>query len=348
MAAIDAGIGSLMTAYMDLNDVPAGSNKWLLTDVFRNDLQFKGFITSDSYAISKLVDHGYADTPLDAAYKAISSGAGIDMASRTYETQLSQLMAQNSIDEAQLDAAVLPLLAVKYQIGLFEHPFVDEPVGKPQLEKDGRDLSRRLATRSMVLLKNNGALPLSLKLKRVLVIGSLADSAIDTQGGRSPRAAFTKGHDEYAVTILNALRERALPGAKVSYLAGPSLPRLFPSPFQIATGKPAVAPATAGKTADWVAQVKAAAASADVVIAVLGEEDSMSGEGSSRATLSLPGIQEEMLEAAVSTGQPVVVVLMNGRPLDISWAAEHASAILEAWLPAARVATQLLMFCSAT
>lgn len=334
-AAEQAGAGSFMSAYMDLNDVPATGNHWLLTDILRDEWGFKGFVVSDAIAVGNLQTHGYAADPEDAAYKAITAGVNMDMASQTYIKNLPKLVSDGKVSEAQLDQAVLPILAIKYQLGLFDHPYVDESKVDLVLNRpEGLALERKLAARSMVLLKNdNHILPLSAGIRKIAVIGPLADSTGDIEGGWTVEGLFGGAGKSHPVTVLSALRSRLGSSAQITYVPGPALSRTFPSMLDALTGKHAPPPPTAAETADWEAKAKAAASDADIVIAVVGENASMSSEQASRATLDLPGIQQQMLEAASSAGKPVVVVLENGRPLDIRWASEHVPAILEAWYP---------------
>jgi beta-glucosidase len=333
-AAVQQGVGSVMSAYMDLNDVPASGNHWLLTDVLRREWGFRGFVTSDAMAIASLIVHGFAADSTDAAYKGITAGSGMDMATRTLRDHLAALVANGRVSRAQIDSAVLPILTVKLQIGLFEHPYVNEDGIINDVSPDGRALDRKLASRSMVLLKNdNHALPLSSTVKKVAVIGGLADSPADMTGGATPAGMFGQGKDAPAVTVLAALKDRLGPQAQISYVPGPAISKAFPSFFDAFLGHPPTPPPSAAEVADWIAKAKAAADSADLVIAVVGEPAFMSGEAASRGTLDLPGIQEQMVEAAAVSGKPLVVVLENGRPLEINWVAEHAAAILEAWFP---------------
>ena len=333
-AAVEQGVGSLMSAYMDLNDVPASGNHWLLTDVLRKDWGFQGFLTSDAFAIASLQVHGFAADPADAAYKGITAGAGMDMASQTFRNHLAALVASGKVSEAQIDAAVLPILEVKYQIGLFDHPYTSEAGAAADVTAEGRSLARKLGARSMVLLKNaDHALPLSSTIRNVAVIGILADSPADITGGPTPAGIFTRTQDPPAVTVLAALKSRLGPEAHITYVPGPAMSKTFPSPFDALLGHAPTPPPTPAEVADWLAKAKAAAEQADLVIAVVGEPAFMSGERASRGTLNLPGIQEQMVEAAAAPGKPLVVVLENGRPLEINWVAEHASAILESWFP---------------
>ena len=334
-AAEEAGAGSFMSAYMDLNDVPASGNKWLLTDVLRKDWGFKGFVVSDAFAVGSLVTHGYARDAEDAAYKATTAGLNMDMASQTYTHNLAKLVTDGKVNEPQLDALVLPILETKYQLGLFEHPYVDESKVDATLSRpEGLALERKLAGRSMVLLKNdNKTLPLAKSVKKVAVIGPLADSTHDIEGGWTVEGLFGPGGKSHPVTVLAGIKNKLGANADVTLVAGPEPSRVYPGLLDQMAGRKPVPPPTAEEAADWIAKAKAAALDADVVVAVMGEAASMSSEAASRATLDLPGIQEQMLEAVAATGKPVVLVLENGRPLDIRWAAEHVPAILEAWYP---------------
>ena len=334
-AAEKAGAGSFMSAYMDLNDVPATGNRWLLHDILRQEWGFKGFVVSDAMAVGSLQVHGYARDLEDAAYKAITAGLDMDMASLTYVKSLPKLVAAGKVTEAQLDAAVMPILEAKYKLGLFENAYVDETKVEAVLNRpEGLALERKLAARSMVLLKNdNHALPLSANLKKVAVIGTLADSTKDIEGGWTVEGLFGGGGKSHPVTVLAGLKNKLGPNAQISYVPGPTPTRAFPSMMDAFFGAKPVIPPTAEEIADWLAKAKDAAADADVVVAVLGELSNMSSEAASRATLDLPGIQEQMLEAVAGSGKPVVLVLENGRPLDIRWAAEHVPAILESWYP---------------
>lgn len=334
-AAEEAGAGSFMSAYMDLNDVPATGNHWLLTDVLRKDWGFKGFVVSDAFAVASLQVHGFASDPEDAAYKAASAGLNMDMASQTYTKNLAKVVKEGKISEAQIDSLVLPILEKKYELGLFEHPYVDESKVDAVLDRpEGLVLERKLAGRSMVLLKNERhTLPLKKDLKKVAVIGPLADSGHDVEGGWTVEGLFGSGAKSHPVTVLAGLKARLGADAQVTVVPGPEPSRVFPGLLDQLSGRKPIPPPTAAETAEWLEKVKAAAADADVVVAVMGEMSNMSSEASSRATLDLPGIQEQMLETAEASGKPVVLVLENGRPLDIRWASEHVPAILEAWYP---------------
>jgi beta-glucosidase len=332
-AAEQAGAGSFMSAYMDLNDVPATGNRWLLHDILRTEWGFKGFVVSDAFAVASLQVHGFARDPEDAALKAAKAGLNMDMASQTYMQNLPKLVAAGKVTVAELDEAVLPILEAKYELGLFDNPWVDESKVDSVLSRpESLVLERKLAARSMVLLKNDGnTLPLSKSLKKVAVIGPLADSTKDIECGWSVESLFGGASKSHPVSVLAGLKARLGPDTQFTYVPGPPLSRIYPSVFDLMSGTKPSPPATPAEVADWVAKAKAAATDADVVVAVLGETSVMSSEAASRASLNLPSAQEEMLEAVAATGKPVVLVLENGRPLDISWAAAHVQAILESW-----------------
>jgi beta-glucosidase len=335
-AAIDAGAGSLMSAYMDLNDVPASGNYFLLHDVLRETWKFNGFVVSDAFAINSLIVHGYARDREDAAYKAFHAGVNMDMASGTYVQQLSSLLKAGRITEKQLDEMVRPLLVTKYKMGLFENSYIDESkiagvMNDPASAKFAREASQR----SMVLLKNDAQLlPLDRSGKKygsIAVIGPVADSGpaqVGFWGGM-----ITGG--EGVVTVVQGIKEKVGAKVRVEYAKGPSIQRAIPSTFEGLPGiklkdQPRQSAADAQAAFD---QAVATANKCDVAVMVLGEESLMAGEAASNSTLRLAGREQELLQAVVATGKPVVLVLINGRPLDISWAAEHVGAILEAWEP---------------
>jgi len=334
-AAADAGAGSFMSAYMDLNDVPATGNHWLLTDVLRKDWGFQGLVLSDAFAVGSLVTHGYARDGEDAAYKAITAGLNMDMASLTYTHNLAKLVKDGKVSEQYLDAMVLPILEAKYDLGLFDHPYVDESKVEATLSRpEGLALEHKLATRSMVLLRNeNHALPLSKNLKKVAIIGPLADSGHDIEGGWTVEGLFGPGSKSHPVTVYAGIKNKLGSSAEVTLVTGPEPSRVYPGLLDQLSGRKPSPPPTQQEVAERLAKTKTAAADADVVIAVMGETSNMSSEAASRATLDLPGIQQQMLETIAATGKPVVLVLENGRPLDIRWASEHVPAILEAWYP---------------
>ena len=246
-----------------------------------------------------------------------------------------RLLAAGKIAPTQLDDAVRPILEMKIRLGLFEHPYVDESQVEAVLNRQSsRELERKLAARSMVLLRNeNNTLPLARSLKKVALIGPLADSVEDIEGGWTVEGLFGAKPKSHVVSVAEGLKNKLGPDIQITVVKGPGLRRDFPSMIDDMLGRKQNPVPTAAEVEASVRQAVDAANHADLVIAVMGEAANMSGEGASRATLDLPGSQEQMLEAVVATGKPVVLVLINGRPLDIRWAAEHVPAILEAWYP---------------
>ena len=337
-AALDAGAGSVMSAYMDLNDVPASGNPWLLHDVLRNSWNFQGFVVSDAFAVRSLVTHGYARDPQDAAHKAFTAGLNMDMASGVYLKYLPMEIQQGRISMQQIDDAVLPILETKFRMGLFEHPYIDESRIEQTLDDPAhRQLARRAVQRSTVLLRNEGGLlpfdktgKSGKTIHSIAVIGPLGDAELDLL---SMWGAMTKPGP--TVSVVQGIREKVGSAVNVAYAHGPNLTRDFPSPFE---GVPIVPmkeqPAQTPQEAQQAIQdAVALARRSDVAVLVLGEIDLMSAEYASRSSLKLSNRQEELLEAVAGTGKPVVLVLINGRPLDITWASEHVPAILEAWYP---------------
>jgi beta-glucosidase len=331
-AAVEAGVGSVMSAYMDLNDVPATGNRWLLTDVLRKQWKFQGLVVSDANAVKSLQNHGYAKDARDAALRAFDAGVNMEMAiDQTAYSTLPAALNAGRITIAQVDAMVKPILEAKIQLGLFEHPYVDIPRSQQILnDATSRTEARKAAERSAVLLRNEGGLlPLRrATYKNIAVVGPLANGKHDTIGSW----AFQEDPQE-AVTILEGLREKLGGPVHLDYAPGVQIARLFPSFFDQIFHEPKAEKWTDAQTKTEYDRALQLAKSADLTILTLGEARDMSGEAASRSSLELPGKQEELLEAVTALGKPVVLVLINGRPLDISWASSHVPAILEAWYP---------------
>ncbi|MGH9494474.1 MAG: beta-glucosidase BglX [Candidatus Sulfotelmatobacter sp.] len=332
-AAADAGAATFMSAYMDLNEVPATGNHWLLTEVLRDTWHYKGFVVSDASAVHSLITHGYARDGDDAAYKAFSAGLDMDMASGTYLKFLPEEVRQGRVSMKQIDDAVLPILDAKIRLGLFEHPYVDESrIDQVLNNPEHQQMARTAAARSVVLLRNEQSLlPLDKsKIKSIAVIGPLADAELDLldMWGALNKPGST-------VSIVQGIRNKVGGSVRVEFAHGPNIRRDIPSFFEdtpIITIKEQPKQ-TAEEKQKAIDDAVAAAKRSDVAVLVLGEIALMSGEAASRSSLKLSGGQEELLEAVAATGKPVALVLVNGRPLEINWAAEHIPAILEAWYP---------------
>jgi len=329
-AAADAGVATFMSAYMDLNDVPATGNRWLLRKVLREEWGFDGFLVSDAFAVGNMVVQHHAKDRREAALRGLKAGMNMDMSSYTYTENAAQLVADGALTEAEIDELVRPILTIKFKMGLFEKPYVDETLlDKVTALPEHRTTSRWSAQRSMVLLRNEGGLlPLSKDVKKVAVIGPVADSMQATEG-----SWMVFGHTPAAVTVLQGIRAK-LPNAEVTYASGPEIRRDIPSWFEsLMAGQERKPEQTPAESEAAFQSALETAKAADQVIMVLGETDIMAGEAASRASLDLPGRQEELLKAVAALGKPVVLVLLNGRPLSINWAAENIPAILEAWEP---------------
>ena len=332
-AAVEAGVGSAMSAYMDLNDVPATGNRWLLHDVLRGDWRFQGFVVSDANAVKSLVVHGFAKDLPDAAVLALDAGVDMEMAIGTtaYSQNLAAAISSGKVTVQQIEEADRAVLGMKVRLGLFEHPYVDEArAARALATPEHRTAARVAAERSAVLLRNEGRLlPLGkTAYAKIAVVGPLADSQVDTLGSW----AFNEDLTE-TVTVLAGLRNKAGSQAQLTFAPGVEISRKFPSPFaQLSRSKPP-APWTLEQAKAELRKAADLAGSSDLTILVLGETQVMSGEAASRESLTLPGNEEQLLEAVAATGKPVVLVLLNGRPLDIRWAAQHIPAILEAWYP---------------
>jgi beta-glucosidase len=330
-AAEEAGAGSFMSAYMDLNDVPATGNRWLMHDVLRDAWGFQGFVVSDAFAVHNLVTHGFAADDKDAAIRAISAGVDMEMGSNAYNTTVAGSVKDGKLKEKQLDESVLKILEAKIRLGLFEHPYVDETnATQATLTPENRKAARIAATRTAVLLRNEGnALPLNKTgFTSVAVIGPSAASQPDTIGPWS-LAADPKD----AVTILDGIRGALPNSVEVKYKQGVQTIRKFPSFFDVILGTKPPTPWTEEEASREMKKALDLAKNSDITILVLGESQSMSGEAASRSSLELSNKQEELLEGVAATGKPVVLVLVSGRPLNITWAAEHVPAILEVWYP---------------
>ena len=335
-AAVDAGVGSAMSAYMDLNDVPATGNAFLLRDVLRKQWGFKGFVVSDADAVGNLVTHGFAEDKADAAARALTAGVDMEMSipsgiSNAYSNNLAKLIKEKRVTTAQLDEAVRRVLEAKFKVGLFENPYADEArAASMHNNPEHRKMARIAAQRSAVLLRNEGnLLPLDPKFSSIAVIGSLADSKRDIRGSWSLADDM-----KTAVTVVEGIRAKVRSGVKVEYAPGVDIARSYPSLFELFFGpRPKLWNETQGPE-EFDKAVKLARSS-ELVVMVLGQHEEMSGEGASQSTIELPGRQRELLEAVSALGKPTVLVLINGRPLDISWAVTRVPAILEAWHPGA-------------
>ena len=310
-ACVDAGAHTFMSAFNSLNGVPATGNRWLLTDILRNQWKFKGFVVSDWNAVQELKAHGVAETDADAALMAFDAGVDMNMTDGLYNRCLEEAVREGKLDMQAIDTSVERILRAKYALGLFDDPyrFLDVKRERREIRSEAvTNLARKAATSSMVLLKNDHAtLPLSKQTKRIALIGPLANNRAEVMGSWKAR-----GEESDVVTVLDGIKKKLGNNVAVTYVRGCDF--LDPS------------------TREFSAAFEAAKQS-DVVIAVVGEKALMSGESRSRAVLRLPGQQEALLDTLQKAGKPLVVVLMNGRPLCLEKVDKQANALLEAWFP---------------
>ena len=307
-AAVDAGVGSVMSAFNDLNGVPTSANHFTLTEVLRGEWKFDGFVVSDYTSVKELINHGLAADEQDAARLALNAGVDMEMVSRLFNQQGPQLLREGKISQATVDEAVRRILRIKFRLGLFEHPYTDEARESSLiLTSENRAVARAIAGRSMVLLKNEReTLPLSKDIHSIAVIGPLADDR------RSPLGWWSgDGKSEDTVTPLMGIKAKVSATTKVSYAKGCD---------------------TQGDSSEGFAEAVALALDSDVAIVFVGESAEMVGEAASKSSLDLTGRQMELVKAVQATGKPTIVVLINGRPLTVGWIVENTPAVLEAWM----------------
>jgi beta-glucosidase len=333
-AAVEAGVATVMTSFNSINGVPATADPFTLTQILRKEWGFNGFVVSDWGAVAELKNHAIGDDPT-VARKALEAGTDMDMEGNLYATVIAEQVRSGKIPESVLDEAVRRVLRVKFALGLFDHPFTDAgPRYAPTPER--RAIARKVADETMVLLKNDpmevvgNLLPLSPKMKTVALIGPMADDALNLEG-----AWTVAGNPKNVVTLKAALTQRL--GDKLLYargcglLSGKDESALKGITF---TGTSSASNQSISDDQQSIAQAVETARNADIAILALGEPTNwMEGEAASRTTLGFTGAQEQLLEAVVGTGKPVVLVVLAARPLELKWAAGHVPAILEAWSP---------------
>jgi len=333
-AAIDAGAGGVMVALNAINGVPASANSWLLRDLLRRDWGFKGVALSDHGAITELLRHGVASDGREAARLAISAGVGMSMADTLYDQELPGLVRSGAVPQRVLDEAVSHVLATKYDLGLFHDPFrrigraEDDPADVNAESRLHRADARAMARDALVLLENHGdTLPLK-KTQTVALIGPLADSPVDMLGSWS-----AVGVAEQAVTLRKGMQAALQGRGKLLFAQGANVTddaHVIDYLNQLNWDRPEIVQDKRTPQAMLEEAVRVAR-QADVIVAAVGEARGMSHESSSRTRLDLPDSQQALLRALKATGKPLVLVLMNGRPLALTWEKDNADAMLETW-----------------
>ena len=330
--AAEAGAASYMSSFNEYEGIPATANKYLLTDLLRDEFGFDGFVVSDATAVAELVNHGIGDLQ-EASARALQAGLDMDMNSDGFIGTLKKSLDEGRVTKADIEKACRRILEAKYKLGLFDDPFkyIDEEKVKTNIfTPENRAFARELARESQVLLKNDGVLPLS-KNARIALVGPFANNASDMSGAWAMSA---KASDN--VTILQGVKEALGTSGKLTTAQGSKVTaQPIRGGFGVGFTRNEGAgrgPAAPEKTnAQLIAEAVSAARSADVVVACVGEPNSMSGEGSSRADISIPDVQVELLKALKATGKPIVMVLTTGRPLTLTWEDENMNAILNTW-----------------
>ncbi len=311
--AVDSGVATLMSAFNDIDGVPASANHYTITDVLRKKWKFKGFAISDFNSIAELIPHGIAADKPEAALKGFSAGVDVDMVGDTilgniYSPSLEELVKEGKLSEDYINQSVRRVLGLKYDLGLFTNPYINkkyfEEHAISQEEKDKTAL--QLSRESIVLLKNkNNILPLNKNINSIAVIGSLAEDVDNIQGGWAG-----KGKKNNLISVLEAIQNKVSANTKINYAKGCDINDLNKDNFEEAIE---------------------AAKNSDITIVVVGESSDMSGEAASKTNLDLPGVQEELIKQIHNAGVPIIAVLINGRPLTISWLNENIDGIIEAW-----------------
>lgn len=308
-AAVEAGSATVMTSFNEVNGIPATANKYLLQEVLRKQWGFEGMVVSDWQSIGEMLEHGFVADSVQAAKLAMEAGTDMDMMADIYLKKIPGMVKDKIIDEKVLDEAVRRVLKLKFDLGLFDNPYRYSDVEREKKDvrsKENLNAAHDMAKKSIVLLKNeNNLLPLKKNIKRIALIGPLANNKEDMNGSWS-----FFGEAQHPISILEGLQSKTDPSTKITFAQGCNLydnnTNLFNEAIQ-------------------------AAKQADIVIMALGESAPMNGEGASRSDINLPGVQQELLEAIYQTGKPIVVLLLNGRPLTLTWMDEHIPAIVETW-----------------
>jgi beta-glucosidase len=315
-AGVHAGARTVMSAFNDLSGIPTSANAYTLTEILRHRWGFTGPVVSDWAAVAQLINQGFAADGAEAAAKALNAGVDIDMADGLYRKHAAALVESGRVSPAVIDEAVRRVLRLKFELGLFEHPYTEASALSGAAPNPAQlAIAEELAARSIVLLKNNGVLPLAATARHISLIGPLATDRQSLLG-----CWAQQGQSAETQSIAEALKERLPAGATLRVEPGCSIQ---------------------GKPADDLAPAVAAARESDLVILCVGEDAGMSGENASRSTLRLAGRQEELVQAVAATGRPVVLVLVSGRPLELNAFEDKMAAVVAAWEGGSRAAAAL-------
>lgn len=326
-AAVEAGVGTVMTAFNDIDGIPASGNKWLMTEVLREQWGFDGFVVTDYTAINEMIDHGMGDLQTVSAM-ALKAGVEMDMVGEGFLTTLQKSLEEGKVTEQQIDNAVRLILVAKFKLGLFDDPYryTDTERAKNEVfTSENRKIAREIASQSIVLLKNDGDILPIQKKGTIALIGPLADNRENMTGTWSVAGKF-----EESVSVHDGLKNAVGNRAKIVYAKGANVvaDSLLESRVSI-YGKPTRRDNRPASV--MIQEALNVANNADVIVAVMGEAAEMSGESSSFTNIDLPENQRDLLKALLKTGKPIVMVLLTGRPLTLKWEDENMPVILNAW-----------------
>ncbi|MCI4441889.1 MAG: beta-glucosidase BglX [Lentimicrobium sp.] len=328
-AAVDAGVASVMTSFNEIDGIPASGNKWLMTDVLRKQWDFKGFVVTDYTAISQMIDHGLGDLQTVSAL-SLNAGVEMDMVDEGFLKTLSKSLSEGKVTQKQIDDAVRLILNAKYDLGLFENPYkyCDENRQKTEIfTTENRNIARKIATETFVLLKNDKQLLPLKKSGTIGLIGPLVDNKANMPGTWSVAANFDK-----PITILEGLKNAVGINAKILTARGSNiLNTKGEEKISVNPHNPSSYVRDNKTDDEMLKEALEVAKKSDVIVAVLGEAAEMSGESSSRTNIEIPQIQKNLLQALLKTGKPVVLVLLTGRPLALVDENKSVSAILNVW-----------------
>jgi beta-glucosidase len=329
-AALDAGAGSFMSSFNVVDGVPATTNKWLLTDLLRKQWGFNGFVVSDYTALNETTNHGMGDLQTVSAL-ALKAGLDMDMVGEGFLSTLKMSLQQKKITQGDIDLACRRVLEAKYRLGLFANPYksIDEKKEKTEVFTDAnRKAARITAEHSFVLLKNaNQILPLKKAGGSIALVGPLADNKRDMLG-----TWVIAGEWEKSVSVLEGMKHIVGENVKINYAKGSNITddTTFIKRLNFGPGMVSLDPQLPG---DMIEDAVKAAKKSDIIVAVVGESQSMSGESSSRSDIGIPQSQQLMLKELAKLGKPIIIVLFNGRPLTLGWENENVAAILDVWAP---------------
>ena len=333
-AAVDAGVGSVMSSFNEIDGVPATGNKWLLTDLLRKQWGFKGVVVSDYTSVSEMINHGVGDLQTVSAL-ALNAGLDMDMVSEGFLTTLKKSLQEGKVTEEKINTACKRILEAKYKLGLFDDPYKycdSTRAAKEILTQENRTAAREIATHTFVLLKNdslvNGATALPLKKSgTIALIGPLADNKRNMMGTWTVAGDFNQ-----SVTVMDGIKNVAGDSVKILYAKGANI---SDDSLTIKRANALGTEIEVDKRSpqEMINEAVDVANKADVIVAVLGEAADMTGEASSMSNINLQESQENLLKALVKTNKPTVLVLFNGRPMTLTWENEHVNAMLDVWFP---------------